>query len=195
MEVNPSFPSTTVPEFITYAKANPNKIAMASAGTGTVQHIAGEMFKMMTGIEMIHVPYHGTPPALIDLIGGRVQVMFDVVASSIEYIKAGKLRPLAVTTAARLEMLPDVPVIADFVPNYEASGWIGIGAPKNTSASIVEALNTAINAALDDPKIGARLADLGGIVLALSPAGFGKLIADDTEKWGKVIRAANIKPE
>ena len=158
-------------------------------------HVAGELFKMMAGVDMVHVPYRGAAPALTDLLGRQVQVMFDLMPSSIEHIKAGKLRALAVTTATRSEALPDIPTVGDFVPGYEASAWLGIGAPKNTPAEIIDKLNKEINAGLADPKIKARLADLGGTVLAGSPADFGKLIADETEKWGKVIRAANIKPE
>jgi tripartite-type tricarboxylate transporter receptor subunit TctC len=195
MEVSPSFPATTVPEFIAYAKANPNKINMASPGTGTIQHTAGEMFQMMTGTKMIHVPYRGAPPALMDLIGGRVQVMFDVTVSSIEFIKTGKLRPLAVTTTTRLSELPQVPVMADFVPGYQASGWIGLGAPKNTPSGIVEKLNQEVNAALADSNFKARLAETGGQPFANSPTEFSKFIAEEIDKWGKVIRAANIKPE
>ena len=195
MVVNPSVPAKTVPEFIAYAKANPGKINMASAGIGSSPHVAGELFKMMAGVDMVHVPYRGAAPALTDLLGGQVQVMFATTAASIEYIRAGKLRALAVTTATRSEALPDIPTVGDFVPGYEASAWFGIGAPKNTPAEIVDKLNKEINAGLADPKIKARLADLGGTVLAGSPADFGKLIADETEKWGKVIRAANIKPE
>jgi tripartite-type tricarboxylate transporter receptor subunit TctC len=195
MEVNPSFPGKTVPDFIAYAKANPGKINMASAGNGSPTHLAGELFKMMTGVNMIHVPYRGSPPALTDLLGGQVQVMFDNVASSIEHIKAGRLRPLAVTASTRWEGLPDIPTVGDFVPGFETNAWAGIGAPKDTPAEIVDKLNKAINAALADPKIKARLADLGGSVVALSPAEYGKRIADETEKWAKVIRAANIKPE
>ena len=170
MEVSPSFGAATVPEFIAYAKTNPGKINMASPGTGTIQHTAGELFQMMTGTKMIHVPYRGAPPALMDLIGRRVQVMFDVTVSSIEFIKAGKLRPLAVTTTMRLSELPQVPVMADFVPGYEASGWIGIGAPKNTPAEIVEKLNQEAGAALADPNFKTRLAETGGLVFANSPA-------------------------
>ena len=195
MEVNPSLPPKSASEFIAYAKANPGKVNYASGGNGTAQHLAGELFKTMTGVDMVHVPYRGDAPALTDLIGGQVQVMFGNMPSSIEHIRAGKLRPLAVTTAARSEALPDLPPVGDFVPGYEASTWQGLGAPGNTPAEIVDKLNKEINAALSDPKIKARLADLGGTVLSGSPADFGKLIADETEKWGKVIRAANIKPE
>jgi tripartite-type tricarboxylate transporter receptor subunit TctC len=195
MEVSPSFPATTVPEFIAYAKANPSKINMASPGTGTIQHTAGEMFQMMTGIKMVHVPYRGAPSALMDLISGRVQVMFDVTVSSIEFIKAARLRPLAVTTAMRLSDLPQVPVMADFVPGYEASGWIGIGAPKSTPVGIIEKLNGEISGALADANFRARLDETGGIAFAKSPAEFGRFIAEEIDKWGKVIRAANIKPE
>jgi tripartite-type tricarboxylate transporter receptor subunit TctC len=194
MEVNPSLPPKSVPEFIAYAKANPGKVNYASGGNGTAQHLAGELFKIMTGVDMVHVPYRGDAPALTDLIGGQVQVMFGNMPSSIEHIRAGKLRPLAVTTAARSEALPDLPPVGDFVPGYEASTWQGLGAPGNTPAEIVGKLNKEINAALSDPKIKAKLADLGGSVLSGSPADFGRLIADETEKWGKVIWAANIKP-
>jgi tripartite-type tricarboxylate transporter receptor subunit TctC len=195
MEVNPSVPAKTVPEFIAYAKDNPGKINVASAGNGTVVHLAGELFKMRAGIEMISVPYRGSPPALTDLIGGQVQVMFDNVPTSLEHIRAGKLRALAVTAPTKLEILPNVPPLSDFVPGYETSLWQGIGAPRNTPAEIIDRLNREINAGLADPKIKARLVDLGGVLLAGSPADFSKLIAEDTEKWGKVIRAANIKPE
>jgi tripartite-type tricarboxylate transporter receptor subunit TctC len=195
MEVSPSFGAATVPEFIAFAKANPGKINMASPGTGTIQHTAGELFQMMTGTKMIHVPYRGAPPALMDLIGGRVQVMFDVTVSSIEFIKTGKLRPLAVTTPMRLSELPHVPVVADFVPGYEASGWIGIGAPKNTPSGIVEKLNREVNSALADPNFKARIVETGGLIFANSPAEFRKFVDDEIEKWAKVIRTANIKPE
>ena len=195
MQVNPSVSVKTVPEFIAYAKANPGKLNMASAGNGTPQHVSGELFKMMAGVNMTHVPYRGSAPALTDLLGGQVQVVFDTTLASIEYIRAGRLRPLAVTTATRLEALPEIPTVSDFLPGYEASGWYGVGVPKNTPTEIVDKLNKEINAALANPKMKAQLADLGGMVLALSPAEFGKLIADETEKWGKVIRAANIKPE
>jgi tripartite-type tricarboxylate transporter receptor subunit TctC len=195
MVVTPSVPARTVPEFIAYAKANPGKINMASQGVGGTGHVAGELFKMMTGVNLVHVPYRGAGPALIDLLGGQMQVMFPATASSIEYIRAGRLRALAVTAATRSDALPDIPTIGQFVPGYEASNWYGIGAPKNTPAGIVDRLNNEINAALGDPKIKALLADLGLTVLPGSPADFGKLIAGDTEKWGKVIRAANIKAE
>ena len=195
MQVNPSVPVKTVPEFIAYAKANPAKLNMASAGNGTPQHVSGELFKMMAGVNMTHVPYRGSAPALTDLLGGQVQVVFDTTLASIEYIRAGRLRPLAVSTATRLEALPEIPTVSDFLPGYEASGWYGVGAPKNTPTEIVDKLNNEINAALANPKMKAQLADLGGIVLALSPADFGKLISDETEKWAKVIRAANIKAE
>ena len=194
MEVNPSLPPKSVPEFIAYAKANPGKVNYASGGNGTAQHLTGELFKMMTGVDMVHVPYRGAAPALTDLIGGQVQVMFGDMPSSIEHIRAGTLRPLAVTTTARSEALPELPPVGDFVPGYEASTWYGLGAPANTPAEIVDKLHKEINAALSDPKIKARLADLGGTVLSGSPADFGRLIADETEKWGKVIHAANIKP-
>jgi tripartite-type tricarboxylate transporter receptor subunit TctC len=193
--VHPSVPAKTVPDFIAYAKANPRKINMASSGIGSSPHVAGELFKMMAGIDMVHVPYRGGGPAVTDLIAGQVQVYFASTPSSIEYIKAGRLRALAVTTAARSEALPDIPTVAEFVPGYEASYWAGIGAPKATPAEIVEKLNKEINAGLADPNVKARVADLGGDVLALSPTDFGKLIADETEKWAKVIRAANIKAE
>ena len=194
MVVNPSFPATTVPEFIAYAKANPGKINMASSGIGSVHHVAGELFKFMTGVDMLHVPYRGSAPALTDLLAGQVQVMFDVTSSSTAHIKAGKLRALAVTTTTRLDVLPEIPIMADFVPGYELSAWVGFGAPKDTPAAIIELLNREVNAGLADPTIKASIARLGATVLVLSPAAFGKLIAEDTEKWAKVIRAANIKP-
>jgi len=195
MEVNPSVPAKTVPEFIAYAKANPGKINMSSGGIGTAGHVSGELFKMVTGVNMIHVPYRGAGPALADLLGGQLQLMFDSMPSSIEYVRAGKLRPLAVTSATRLEVMPDLPTVGEFLPGFEASNWFGVSAPKNTPAEIVDGLNKEINLILADTKKRARLADLGGSVLAGSPADFGKLIADETEKWGKVIRAANIKVE
>jgi tripartite-type tricarboxylate transporter receptor subunit TctC len=195
MEVNLTVPATTVPEFIAYAKANPGKINMASAGNGTAVHIAGELFRMMTGVDMVHVPYRGTPAAMTDLLGGRVQVIFDNMPGSIGYLRAGKLRPLAVTTAARSQLLPDVPPLADFVPGYAASAWYGVGAPKGTPAEIIAKLNQAINAALADPAMQARLIDLGGTVLPGSPADLARFIAEETDKWGKVVRFAGIKPE
>jgi tripartite-type tricarboxylate transporter receptor subunit TctC len=195
MMVHPAVPAKTVPEFIAHAKANPRKINMASGGTGTPSHLAGELFKMMTGVEMIHVPYRGTAPALTDLLGGQVHVSFIALTSSIEYIRAGKLRALAVTSTTRSEALPDLPTIGEFLPGYETSQWYGIGAPKNTAAEIVDKLNREVNAGLADPKIKSQFAHLGGMTLPGSPADFGKLVADETEKWGKVIRAVNIKPE
>jgi tripartite-type tricarboxylate transporter receptor subunit TctC len=195
MVVNPSVPAKSVPEFIAYAKANPRKLNMASAGNGTASHVAGELFKMMAGVDMVHVPYRGGGPALNDLLGGQVQVMLPTTVSSIGYIRAGRLRALAVTTATRSDALPDIPTVGEFLLDYEASNWFGVGAPKATPAEIVEKLNKEINAGLADRELKARLADLGGDVLALSPADFGKFIADETEKWAKVIRAANIKAE
>jgi len=196
MEVNPSLPTKTLPEFIVFAKANPGKINMASAGSGSTHHVSGELFKMMAGVEMVHVPYRGSSPALTDLLAGQVQVMFDATPSSLPHIRAGKLRPLAVTTATRLEVLPDVPTLGDFVPGYEASSWLGFGAPKNTPAAVVDRLNKEINLAISDSAIKARLVDLGGLVLPpSSPAEFGKFLARDTEKWARVIRTANIKPD
>ena len=195
MEVNPSFPAKTVPEFIAYAKANPGKINMASSGNGTSQHVSGELFKMVTGVNMVHVPYRGAAPAVTDLLAGQVQVMFDTMSTSIEYIRAGKLRALAVTTATRSEALPDIPTMADFVPGYETSTWQGVGVPKNTPAEIVEKLNKEINAGLVDAKTKARLADLGLTALAGSPADFGKLITEETEKWSKVVKFSGAKPD
>jgi tripartite-type tricarboxylate transporter receptor subunit TctC len=195
MVVNTSVPAKTVPEFIAYAKANPGKINMASSGNGTSVHVAGELFKMMTGISMAHVPYRGAAPAVTDLLGGQVQVMFASMPSSIEYIRAGKLRPLAVTSAMRSEALPDIATVADFVPGYEASSVYGIGAPRATPAEVIDKLNKEINAILADPKAKARLGDLGGTALPGSPADFGKLIADETEKWGKVVKFSGAKPE
>jgi tripartite-type tricarboxylate transporter receptor subunit TctC len=195
MVVHPSVRAKTLPEFIADAKANPGRINMASAGTGASSHIAGELFKMMAGVDMVHVPYRGGGPALTDLIAGQVQVMFVSTIASIGYIKAGRLRTLAVTTATRWDGLPDIPTVGEFVPGYEASYWAGIGAPKATPAEIVEKLNKEINAGLADPKIKARLAELGSTALAGSPADFGRLIAAETEKWAKVIKFANIKPE
>ena len=191
--VHPSVPAKTIPEFIAYAKANPGKVSMASGGNGTSPHVAGELFKMMTGVDLVHVPYRGTGPALADLLGGQVQVLIPTTASSIEYVKAGKLRALAVTTATRSETLPDVPTVSEFVPGYEASSVFGIGAPRSTAAEVVDKLNAEINAVLADRKISERFSELGGTVLSGSPSEFGKLIADETEKWAKVIKFAGIK--
>jgi tripartite-type tricarboxylate transporter receptor subunit TctC len=195
MLANPSVTTQTVPELIAYAKANPGKITMASAGVGSVGHLVGELFKMMAGVDFIHVPYRGAGPALADLLGGQVLISFAGIAGSIEHVRSGKLRALAVTTAARSPALPDVPTVSEFVPGFEAGDWLGLGAPKKTPSAIVDKLNSEIAAALADPKITARFADLGGTPLALTPAEFGKLLADETEKWAKVIRAAHIKPE
>ena len=190
-----SLPVRTGPELIAYAKANPDKISYGSAGVGSSNHLSGELFKMMTGVKIVHVPYRGAAPALADLIGGQVQVVFGAFPSTIEYVKTGKVRALAITSATRSEALPEIPTVGEFVPGYEASNWWGIGTPQDTPAEIVDKLNREINAGLADPKIKARLADLGGPPLAGSSADFGKLIAEETEKWGKVIRAANIKAE
>jgi tripartite-type tricarboxylate transporter receptor subunit TctC len=195
MVVNPSFPAKTGPEFIAYAKANPGKINFASPGIGTTVHLSGELFKMMTGIDMVHVPYKGSAPSLTDLFGGQVQVTFATMPSTIEYIRAARLRALAVTTATRSEELPDIPSVGEFVPGFEVSGWYGMSAPMGTPAEVIDKLNKEVNAGLADPELRARLAALGGTVLPGSPADFGKLIADETEKWGKVIRAANIRAE
>ncbi len=191
---NPSVPAKTVPELIGYAKANPGKLSMASSGIGSGLHLAGEMFKSMAGVDMVHVPYRGVVPAINDLIGGRMQVLFGTPLDAIEHVRAGTVRALAVTTTARNGALPDVPTMSEFLPGYEASFWVGFGAPRNTPADVITTLNTEINAALVDRKIDARFADLGGVPLPGSPADFGKLIRDETEKWGKVIRTANIKP-
>jgi len=196
MEVNPSFPAKTVPEFIAYAKAHPGTINMASAGVGGPQHVAGELFKYMAGVDLVHVPYHGSTPALVDLMAGQVQVMFDVTPSSLPHIKAGKLRPLGVTTPQALDVLPGVPPIAQFLPGYEAFGWIGFGAPKGTPPDIVDVLNKAFNAALADANVQARLLDLGGIEMAPNtPAEFASFIASDTDKWRKVVQFAHLKPQ
>jgi len=195
MLVNPSVPAKTVPEFIAYAKANPGKINMASPGIGTQPHLAGELFNIMASLNLVHVPYRGGAPALTDLISGQVQVMFLSPAASIEYIRSGRLRALAVTAETRWEGLPDLPTVVEFVLGYESSNWFGVGAPKATPAEIVDQLNKEINAALADPKMKARLADLGGTVLPGSPADFGKLISDEIEKWAKVIKFTGIKPE
>ena len=195
MEVHPSVPATTVPEFIAYARANAGRINMASGGIGTTLHVSGELFKMMTGLDMLHVPYRGAAPMLTDLIGGQVQVAFDPMPSSIEYVKGGKLRPLAVTTAVRSQALPEIPAVGEFVPGYEASTWYGVGAPRNTPAEIIATLNREINAGLADAKLKTRLADLGGMALAGSAAGFGAFIAEETEKWAKVVKFSGARAE
>jgi tripartite-type tricarboxylate transporter receptor subunit TctC len=193
MEVNPGFPAKSVPEFIAHAKANPGKINMASGGIGTLAHMAGELFKMMAGVDLTHVPYRGGGPALNDLVGGQVQVTFEALPASIALIRSGKIRALAVTTATRVPALPDIPTVGDFVAGYEASAWFGLGTPKSTPAAIVDKLNAEVKAVLADEGFKVRLADLGGTALSLSPAGFGKLIADDTEKWAKVVKVSGIK--
>jgi tripartite-type tricarboxylate transporter receptor subunit TctC len=192
MLVNPSVPAETVPEFIAYAKANPGKLNMASAGIGSGPHLSGELFKMLTGVNIVHIPYRGGGPALTDLISGRVHVMFSAMAASIAHARAGKLRPLAITTATRSDMLPELPTVGDFVAGYEASAFIGIGAPRNTPAEIVNKLNNEINAAFADPKVGKRFAELGGTALPGSPTDFRKLLANETEKWAKVVKFAGI---
>ena len=195
MQVHPSFSAKTVPEFIVYAKANPGKINYGSAGTGSSLHMAGELFKLMAGVELVHVPYRGSPPALTDLIGGQVQMTFCPLPPSIEYVRTGRLRALAVTTSTRSQALPDIPVVADFLPGYEASAWYGIVAPKATPSRIVDKLNAEINAGLADAKLKARLTELGSVPFAGSPFDFGRHLASETDKWAKVIRAGNIKPE
>jgi tripartite-type tricarboxylate transporter receptor subunit TctC len=195
MQVNPSLPVKSVPEFIAYAKANPGKIAMGSGGNGSPAHVIGEYFKLMTGTDLTHVPYRGAAPAVTDLLGGQIQVAFTELATSLGHVRSGNLRALAVTTSARTEALPDVPTLSEFIPGFEASQWVGLVAPRDTSPMIIEKLNIEINAALGDPRIKARFADLGGTVLPGSPDDFGKLIRDETEKWAKVVRAANIKVE
>jgi tripartite-type tricarboxylate transporter receptor subunit TctC len=195
LEVHPSVPATTVPELVTYAKAHPGKITMASFGVGSTSHVAGELFKMMAGVDLLHVPYRGSGPMLTDLVGGQVQMAFDNLPASIEHIRAGKLRALAVATTTPSEALPNIPTVADFLPGYEASAWGGLGAPKDTPAEIIHKLNKEINAALGDPRIKARIAELGATAFPTSPSEFGKFIANETEKWGKVIRAANIRAE
>jgi tripartite-type tricarboxylate transporter receptor subunit TctC len=195
MAVNPTVPVKTVPEFMAYAKANPRKLNMASPGNGTGPHVAGELFKMMAGVDMVHVPYRGNGPALTDLLAGQVQMSFASTPASIQYIRGGNLRALAVTAATRSEVLPDIPTVGEFVPSYEASTWYGVGAPKATPAEIVEKLNKEINTSLADPKLQARLADLGGTLMVGSAADFGKLIADETEKWAKVVKFAGIKAD
>jgi len=193
MDVNPSFPARTVAEFITYARANPGQINMGSAGIGTPQHLYGELFKMLTGVDMLHVPYRGSPQALTGLFAGEIQVLFDTLSTSIEHIKAGRLRALAVTSTARSDLLPDVPAVGEFVPGYEATSWLGLGAPRNTPAEIVDILNKEINAGLVDPQLKARIEGVGYSGFASSVSEFSRFIAEDTEKWGKVIRIANIK--
>ena len=195
LEVNPSFPAKTVPEFIAHAKANPGKLSMASPGSGTGPHMAGELFKMMAGVDLVHVPYRGSAPALTDLMGGQVQVTFGPLSSSIQYVRAGKLRALAVSSASRSDALPDIPTLADFLPGYEATGWFGIGVPTSTPAEIIDKLNGEINAAIADAKIKARLADFGGLPMPMTPADFGKFIAKETEKWGKVVKFSGAKPD
>jgi tripartite-type tricarboxylate transporter receptor subunit TctC len=195
MCVTPSLPPKTVPEFISYVKANPGKVNMASAGLGTTGHMNGELFKMLTGIDMLHVPYRGGGPAMSDLIAGHVQLLFEPIPSSIEYIKGGKVRALAVTSATRSDSLPDIPALQEFVSDYEASFWVGVGAPKGVSAEIVGTLNKELNATLADPKFKARLADMGGTAIAGPPAAFGKLMADEAEKWGKVVKFAGIRAD
>ncbi len=195
MVVNPSVPAKTLPEFIAYAKANPGKINMASPGSGSTPHVNGELFKVMTGTNMVHVPYRSAAAVMTDLLSGQVQLYFGTTASSLEYVRTGKLRALAVTIERRLDALPDIPTVGDFVPGYEASNWYGIGAPRNTPVEVIEKLNKETNAGLADPKIKARIADLGGSVLTGSPADFGRLIADETEKWGKVVKFAGVKAD
>jgi tripartite-type tricarboxylate transporter receptor subunit TctC len=195
MEVNPSLPVKTVPEFIAYAKANPGKLNMASSGPGSTIHVSGELFKMMTGINMIHVPYRGSAPALTDMIGGQVQVMFDNLPTSIEHIRGGRLRVLAVTGTTRSSLLPDVPTVADFVPGYEASAWYGLGAPKSTPAEIINKLNATVNAILADPAVKERFASMGATLITGSAAEFGKYVAEETEKWAKVVKFSGAKPE
>jgi tripartite-type tricarboxylate transporter receptor subunit TctC len=195
MEVHPSLPVNSVPEFIAYAKANPGKINMASAGTGSGTHMTGELFKMMTGLNLVHVPYRGEGPAVTDLLGGQVQFMFSTIPASIEHIKARRVRALAVSTAARWETLPDIPAVAEFVPEYEVSVWFGLGAPRNTPAEIIDKLNKEIAAALADAKMKGRLADLGGAPMPMTPANFGQLLADEVEKWAKVVKFSDAKPD
>jgi tripartite-type tricarboxylate transporter receptor subunit TctC len=195
MDVNLSVPASSVPEFIAYAKANPGKINMASSGLGSTLHVSGELFKMMAGVSLVHVPYRGGAPAMTDLLGGQVQVMFDNLPTSIEHIRAGKVRPLAVTGAKRSELLPEVPTMSEFVPGYEASAWYGVGAPRNTPVTIIDRLNTEINAVLADPRMQTRVAEMGATLLPGSPADFGKLIAEETEKWGNVVKFAGINAE
>jgi tripartite-type tricarboxylate transporter receptor subunit TctC len=195
MEVNPSVPVKTVPEFIAYAKANPGKLNMASSGAGSTIHMSGELFKMITGINMTHVPYRGSAPALTDMISGQVQVMFDNIPTSIEHIRAGKLRPLAVTGTTRSDLLPDIPTVSDFIPGFEASSWFGLGAPRNTPADVIDKLNTTVNAILADPAVKKRFADMGATLITSTPVNFGKYVAEETEKWGKVVKFSGAKPD
>jgi tripartite-type tricarboxylate transporter receptor subunit TctC len=195
MEVNPAVPAKSVPEFIAYAKANPGKINYASSGNGSTIHMSAELFKMMAGVDLVHVPYRGGAPALTDMLAGQVQVMFDNLPTSLEHIRAGKLRPLAITSTTRAELLPDLPTVADFVPGYESSAWYGVGAPKGTPAEIVDRLNREINVILADPKAKARIAEMGATLITSSPADFGRLVADETEKWGKVVKFAGAKAD
>ena len=195
MEVHPSVPAKTVPEFIAYAKANPGKLSMASSGAGSTIHLSGELFKMMTGIQMTHVPYRGSAPALTDMISGQVQVMFDNIPTSIQHIRAGKLRPLAVTGTTRSDLLPEIPIVADYLPGYEASAWYGFGAPRGTPPEIIEKLNKTVNEILADPAVKAKFADMGATLIVSSPADFGKYVAAETEKWGKVVKFSGAKPD
>jgi tripartite-type tricarboxylate transporter receptor subunit TctC len=195
MEVNPSVPAKSIPEFIAYAKANPGKINYASAGNGSTIHMSAELFKMMAGVDLVHVPYRGGAPALTDMLGGQVQVMFDNLPTSLEHVRAGRLRPLGITSARRSELLPDVPTVADFVPGYESSAWYGVGAPKGTPVEIIDRLNSEINAILAEPRMKTRVAEMGATLIAGSPADFGRLVADETEKWGKVVRFSGARAD
>jgi tripartite-type tricarboxylate transporter receptor subunit TctC len=195
MEVHPSVPAKTVPEFIAYAKANPGKLSMASSGAGSTIHLSGELFKMLTGVQMTHVPYRGSAPALTDMISGQVHVMFDNIPTSLPHIRAGKLRPLAVTSTARSELMPDVPILADYLPGYEASAWYGLGVPRGTPAEAISKLNATVNAILADPAVKKRFAEVGATLISTSPADFGKYVADETEKWGKVVKFSGAKPD
>jgi tripartite-type tricarboxylate transporter receptor subunit TctC len=195
MEVNPSVPAKSIPEFIAYAKANPGKINYASSGNGSTIHMSAELFKMMAGVDLVHVPYRGGAPALTDMLGGQVQVMFDNLPTSLEHVRAGRLRPLGITSATRSELLPDVPTVADVVPGYESSAWYGVGAPKGTPAAIIDRLNAEINAILFEPKVKTRVAEMGATLIAGSPADFGRLVADETEKWGKVVKFSGAKAD
>jgi tripartite-type tricarboxylate transporter receptor subunit TctC len=195
MEVNPSVPVKTVPEFIAYAKANPGKLSMASSGAGSTIHMSGELFKMMTGVQMTHVPYRGSAPALTDMISGQVHVMFDNIPTSIQHIRAGKLRPIAVTSTTRSDLLPEIPTVAEYLPGYEASAWYGLGVPRGTPPDIIEKLNKTVNAILSDPAVKVKFAEMGATLIMNSPAQFGKYVADETEKWGKVVKFAGVKPD